>query len=110
MERVYLENFTEVGEKIIIKTPEELTSSSLQSPDDIEATYRKKNNKQFYGQVVNIIETCNPVNPIDLLTDISVHKEIKENHPGLSRKKAIIRAKAPLVLWAVLPFAEANGK
>jgi len=84
-ERVYAEHFTEVGEKIIIKTSEELTSSCLQSPDDIDATYRKKNNKQFYGQSINIAETCNPDNPIDLLTDRSVHA----NNIGPERKNRV---------------------
>jgi hypothetical protein len=64
---VFAEHFSIVEEKIIIKAPEELSSDCLQSPDDIEATYRKKNNKQYYGQTVNIVETCNPENPIDLI-------------------------------------------
>ena len=94
-ERVYLEHFTEVGEKIIIKTPEELTSSCLQSPDDIDATYRKKNNKQFYGQAINISETCNPVNPIDLLTDISVHANNIDDSDGLNERIETIKEKTP---------------
>lgn len=94
-ERVYAEHFTEVGEKIIIKTSEELTSSCLQSPDDIDATYRKKNNKQFYGQAINIAETCNPDNPIDLLTDISVHANNIDDSKGLNERIEPIKEKTP---------------
>ena len=56
-------------EKIIIKQTEELTNSNIQSQDEIDATYRTKNNKQFYGQAINITETCNQENPSGLLTD-----------------------------------------
>ncbi|MFA4853445.1 MAG: transposase [Bacteroidales bacterium] len=94
-ERVYSEHFTEGEEKIIIKTPEELTSSCLQSPDDIDATYRKKNNKQFYGQTINIAETCNPVNPIDLLTDISVHANNIDDSQGLNERIDTLKGKNP---------------
>lgn len=94
-ERVYLEHFTEVEEKIIIKMPEELTSDCLQSPDDIDATYRKKNNKQFYGQTINITETCNPENPIDLLTDISVHANNIDDSKELNERIDAIKEKTP---------------
>lgn len=94
-ERVYLEHFTEVEEKIIIKMPEELTSNCLQSPDDIDATYRKKNNKQFYGQTINITETCNPENPIDLLTDISVHANNIDDSKELNGRIDAIKEKTP---------------
>lgn len=94
-ERVYTEHFTEVDEQIIINRPEELTSSCLQSPDDIDATYRKKNNKQFYGQAINITETCNPVNPIDLLTDVSVHANNIDDSNGLNERIEPIKEKTP---------------
>ena len=94
-ERVYLEHFTVIEEEIIIRTPEELTSSCLQSPDDIDATYRKKNNKQFYGQTANIVETCNPVNPINLVTDISVHANNIDDSKELNERIDIVKEKTP---------------
>ncbi|MBZ0198573.1 MAG: transposase [Ignavibacteriaceae bacterium] len=94
-ERIYAEHFTEVGEKIVIKAPEELTSSCIQSPDDIEATYRKKNNKQFYGQTINIVETCNPENPINLVTDISVHANNIDDSKELHERIDVIKEKTP---------------
>lgn len=94
-ERVYLEHFAIVEEKIIIKTTDELTSSCIQSPDDIEATYRKKNNKQFYGQTINIVETCNPINPINLVTDISVHANNIDDSKELNERIDIIKERTP---------------
>lgn len=94
-ERVYEEHFSVVEERIIIKTPDQLTSSCIQSPDDIDATYRKKNNKQFYGQAVNIVETCNPDNPINLVTDISVHANNIDDSKGINQRIEIIKEKNP---------------
>lgn len=92
-ERVYSEHFCIAEEKIILKSSEELTSSCIQSPDDIDATYRKKNNKQFYGQAINITETCNPNNPINLITDISVHANNIDDSKELHERIDIIKEK-----------------
>ncbi len=94
-ERIYSEHFTIAEEKIVIKTTEELTSSCIQSPDDIDATYRKKNNKQFYGQTVNIVETCNPDNPINIITDISVHANNIDDSKELNERIDIVKEKTP---------------
>jgi hypothetical protein len=94
-ERVYLEHFTEIEEKILIKTSEELTSSMIQSPDDIDATYRKKQGKEFYGQAVNIVETCNPDNQLNLITDISVHANNIDDSKGLNDRIDTIKEKVP---------------
>jgi len=58
-ERVYQEHFTIVKNKVVVKKNEELHSGILQSPDDIDATYRKKNKKIAKGQSVNVTETAN---------------------------------------------------
>ena len=94
-DRVYAEHFSIVEEKIVIKTTKELTSSCIQSPDDIEATYRKKNNKQFYGQTVNIVETCNPDNPVNLITDISVHANNIDDSKEINERIDIVKEKTP---------------
>ena len=44
-------------EKIEVKSTDELVSGCLQSPDDVEATYRKKKNVKSRVQVVNVTET-----------------------------------------------------
>lgn len=94
-ERVYAEHFTREEEKVIIRSTEELTSSMLQSPDDIDATYRKKGGKEFYGQTVNIVETCNPDNQLNLITDISVHANNIDDSKGLNERVDVIKEKTP---------------
>ncbi|MEN6481879.1 MAG: transposase [Anaerolineaceae bacterium] len=70
--RVFGEHFR-VEEKVLkIKIDKELSANSLQSPDDLEATYRQKNNKSFRGYVANLTETCDPENPLQLVTKAQV--------------------------------------
>jgi len=71
--RVYREHFVEVETKVEPKDNKDLISSNLQSPDSTTATYRKKDGVHSYGTLINAFETCNPVNPFQLDTDVSVH-------------------------------------
>jgi len=72
LERVFGEHF-KVEEKVLkVKIDKELSASSLQSPDDLEATYRLKNKKSYRGYVANIAETCDPDNKLQLVTKVQV--------------------------------------
>jgi len=72
LERVFSEHF-KVDEQVLkAKINKELSASSLQSPDDLEATYRQKNKKSYRGYVANITETCDPDNKLQLITKIQV--------------------------------------
>ncbi|MBU0559519.1 MAG: hypothetical protein KKD86_03600 [Bacteroidetes bacterium] len=51
-----------------------MSTGLIQSPDDIEAAYRNKNRKSSKGQTINITDTVNPDNRLNLLTDVSVQK------------------------------------
>ena len=57
---------------IFSKDEKELSASSLQSPDDLEATYREKSKKSYKGYVANLTETCDPDNPLQLITKVQV--------------------------------------
>ncbi|HKZ41380.1 MAG TPA: transposase, partial [Candidatus Hodarchaeales archaeon] len=70
--RVYAEHFAVAGEKIVLRASDEMGSGSLQSPDDVDATYRCKNGESYRGQVVNVTETANPDNQLQLITDVAV--------------------------------------
>lgn len=93
--RVYQEHFTIVEEKILIKKAAELKSNSLQSPDDLDATYREKNGQSSKGQVVNIAETANPENTIELLTDIAINPNNKDDSKVLHERLDKIKEKTP---------------
>jgi len=72
LERVFGEHF-KVEEKVLkVKIDKELSASSLQSPDDLEATFRQKNRKSYRGYVANIAETCDPDNKLQLVTKVQV--------------------------------------
>ena len=70
--QVFGEHFRVEEKELKIKLAKELSASSLQSPDDLEATYRQKNNKSFRGYVTNLTETCDPENSLQLVTKVQV--------------------------------------
>ena len=72
LERVFGEHFRLKESVVQVKPNEELSASSLQSPDDWEATIREKGNGLHQGYVANITETCDPENPFQLITKIQV--------------------------------------
>ncbi|MFO8036800.1 MAG: transposase, partial [Anaerolineales bacterium] len=56
-----------------LRPGKEITTDSLQSPHDLEATYRFKGGKEFRGgYVVNVSETADEDNPFQLITDVQV--------------------------------------
>ena len=65
--RVYDEHFVEVADGVRPKVGEELSAQSLQSPDDWEATFRRKNGQSYQGYVTNVTETCDPANAVQLI-------------------------------------------
>ena len=68
--RVFTEHFVVEQERLRLKANKELSSGSLQSPDDVEATFRDKNGRCYKGHVANVTETCDPDNPLQLITKV----------------------------------------
>lgn len=60
----------EEGEPISLRPAKEVPATSLQSPHDPEATYREKNGERYRGYVTNLSETCDPQNPVQLITSV----------------------------------------
>jgi hypothetical protein len=56
--------------KVSLKLPQEIKASSMQSPVDEDATYREKQGKKHVGYKVNAVETCDPENPMQVITSI----------------------------------------
>jgi hypothetical protein len=74
----------------------DIAASSLQSAHDQDATYRSKSGKGQSGYVVNLIETCNSDNPLQLITDyvlepniVSDTEMIEERLPGIKERTDI---------------------
>ncbi len=76
LERVVNEQLkiSKKGRKVELKEGKEISSSSLQSPYDPDATYRKKGDQAAQGYSVSVAETCNPDNKIQIITDVIVEK------------------------------------
>jgi len=70
--RLFAEQFQMVGETAQAKPNDQISASSLQSLDDVEATYREKNRVPYKGYVANVTETCAPNNPLQLITGVNV--------------------------------------
>ena len=71
-ERVFGEHYLVEGKMLKTRLDKELSASSLQSPDDLEATYREKNKKHYKGYVANLTETCDPTNDLQFVTKVQV--------------------------------------
>lgn len=94
-ERVYREHFRIVENKVTVKKNEEIHSGMIQSPDDIDATYREKRGKGSRGQSVNVTETANPENELNLLTDIAVKPNNTDDSDILTERIDNLKEKTP---------------
>jgi len=74
VERVLKEQYEQESDgKVKLRPPGEIGADSLQSPHDPDATYRVKGGTTYSGgYVVNVSETADPQNPVQLITDVQV--------------------------------------
>lgn len=63
---------TDTNGELLPKQNKEISSGSLQSAYDEDATHRTKGNKSQSGYVLGIAETCGPDNPFQLITDYTI--------------------------------------
>ena len=70
--RLFNENFHINNEEVEPKENSEIDAGSLQSLDDQEATFRRKGKRKYKGYVVNVTETCDPENEVQLITSVQV--------------------------------------
>jgi hypothetical protein len=70
--RLFDENFRMTEESVQPKDNRELPAGSLQSLDDLEATYHLKGTQPYKGYVANVTETCDPENEVQLITKVQV--------------------------------------
>jgi hypothetical protein len=75
---------------------EELSASSLQSPDDQVASYRQKRGEDFTGYVANLTETCHADNPFQLIMDVQTEPNttddaamLAESLPNLKERTGV---------------------
>lgn len=78
--------------KLIPKSKKEITSNSLQSAYDEDATYRKKGAVGQSGYVLEIAETCVKDNPFQLITDYAVEPNNTSDVEIIQDRFATIKA------------------
>ena len=79
LKRVFEEHFVWNEEEQRPKQGQELSADSLQSPDDMEASYRKKREEDYVGYVVNVTETCDPENDLQLIVQMQTESNVKDD-------------------------------
>jgi hypothetical protein len=72
LKRFFDDNFRLEAQAVRPKANQELQADSLQSVDDLEATYRRKGSQNYKGYVANLSETCDPDNAVQLITKVQV--------------------------------------
>ncbi len=79
LERVFGEQFRLSDNGVATLPGTEISASSLHSPDDPDATYRKKGNQSYQGYVTNVTETCAPENPFQLIVQVQTAPNTTED-------------------------------
>jgi hypothetical protein len=92
---VYQQHFTVAEEKVTVVPSKELQGDMVQSPDDLDATYRKKSGKASKGQSVSITETAHPDNELNLITDVAVASNTTDDNIILNSRLDILKEKTP---------------
>jgi len=85
-ERMFSEHFAIENDQIVIKESFDVGSGSLQSPDDSDATFRKKKGKQYRGFSGTATETCDPENPVNLIVDLDASQNNIDDSKVLNTK------------------------
>jgi hypothetical protein len=70
--RVFAEQFTRVEDRIAVRPAEQMRSDGLQSPDDLDATFHRKEEAEYHGFVLHATETATPGNDLQLVVDVAV--------------------------------------
>lgn len=74
LQRVFGEQYKVIQDnQIELRTKEEISSGSVQSPHDPDCAYRNKNNKPVKGYSINLTETCSD-DQLNLITNVKVDK------------------------------------
>jgi len=85
------QSITEEAGKLIPKPKKEISSGSLQSAYDEDATFRKKGDVSQSGYVLEISETCDKENTFQLITDYAVEPNNTSDVEMLQDRLEIIR-------------------
>jgi hypothetical protein len=95
-QRFLADNFHIVPTDIQPKANNEISAGCLQSLDDLEASYRLKAGQAYKGYVANVTETCDPDNPLQLITSIQVAPNTTQDSTLMVEAVPALKARMPL--------------
>jgi hypothetical protein len=79
LKRVFGEHFKVLEKTVTAKTGDELSADSLQSPDDLEATFRRKRGEDHIGYVTNVTETVDDEDGLQLITKVQTEPNVTDD-------------------------------
>lgn len=79
--------------KWIVKVAKDVKSSSMQSPYEQDATFRKKAGKKNSGYVLNLSETCSSDNEVQFITDYKLDPNNKSDTEIVQDRLPLIKQK-----------------
>lgn len=82
--------------KVELKDVKEIASGSLQNPADPDATYRSKRDEAFYGYASHGTETCDPENPIQVITAVDTVKNNVDDAKVLTKNIPVLKEETNL--------------
>lgn len=83
--RVFNEHFKQSDEGVDPKDGSGLKASNLHSPDDLEASYRRKRAESYIGYVANITETSHQENDFQLILKVQVEPNTSDDAKMLAK-------------------------
>ena len=82
--------------KVELKEAKEIVSGSLQNPADPDATYRNKRDEAFHGYSTHGTETCDPENPIQVITAVTTVQNNVDDAKVLSENISTLKKETKL--------------
>jgi hypothetical protein len=70
--RVFNDQYQVEGDVVNTRPKQEISASSVQSPHDTDCHYRQKNDQQVKGYSINVTETCDTGDTLNLVTNVLV--------------------------------------
>jgi hypothetical protein len=72
LRKVFYQQYEVVDDVVIPLPKEKIEATSIQSPHDPDCHFRIKKDDQVKGYSINVTETCNPENDVNLVTSVIV--------------------------------------
>lgn len=75
LQRVFNEQYKVDEKKVVVaREKEEISAKSVQSPHDTDCHYRNKDDQKVKGYSINVTESCDDDNPLNLIGHVDVRK------------------------------------